>query len=280
VEFLVPILLVIIVALAVAFVLANKRAKINREMHRSATPDSSFDRRDGGTPQSTADDDGDTQEYPYQLKATVVSEGERSFFGVLLRALDGADVHVFAKIRLSDFVTVTRGTAKSLSFQNRINQKHLDFLICDRQRLAPLLAIELDDSSHARADRQERDAFVENACAAAGLPLLRVAARRSYVVADLDAQIREKLGRSELVLPARRITFPRQDKDTTTEPGLVVGNATNGLAVATATSPTRCPRCDSALVERRGPRNGSRFLSCSNYPDCRHIQPFDKGVVP
>lgn len=34
-----------------------------------------------------------------------------------------------------------------------------------------------------------------------------------------------------------------------------------------------CPRCNSALVERKNKRTGELFLGCSKYPACRHTQP-------
>jgi len=38
-----------------------------------------------------------------------------------------------------------------------------------------------------------------------------------------------------------------------------------------------CPRCAGNLVEKRG-RFG-RFLACSNYPDCRHTEPYSLGFA-
>jgi len=51
------------------------------------------------------------------------------------------------------------------------------------------LCIELDDASHGRPDRQVRDEFLDAALLAAGLPLLRVRAKKAYNLAELRAQI-------------------------------------------------------------------------------------------
>lgn len=55
---------------------------------------------------------------------------------------------------------------------NRINQLSIDFLIVtpDTRMVA---AVELDDASHARADRQAADARKAHALRSAGIPLLR-----------------------------------------------------------------------------------------------------------
>lgn len=39
----------------------------------------------------------------------------------------------------------------------------------------------------------------------------------------------------------------------------------------------KCPDCGGDLVLKRA-RTGSRFIACSNYPECRHARPFSTGV--
>lgn len=55
--------------------------------------------------------------------------------------------------------------------------------------MKPLVGIELDDSSHDRADRQERDEFVNEVFQAAGLPLIHIPVQREYNTRELAAQI-------------------------------------------------------------------------------------------
>jgi len=57
------------------------------------------------------------------------------------------------------------------------------------------LAIELDDSSHEREDRQERDIFVDNVLGKAGLPLLHVKAQTRYNLQQVSEAIAEAIGR-------------------------------------------------------------------------------------
>lgn len=76
-----------------------------------------------------------------------------------------------------------------MAYRSRIAQKHLDFLLCDARSMQPILGIELDDSSHARASRQARDEFVDRVFEAAGLPLVRIAVQRSYNTNELAAQL-------------------------------------------------------------------------------------------
>lgn len=132
---------------------------------------------------------------PYRRKDYLLSKAERSFYGVLTDAV-AEEYRVFAKVRLADLVWIPKGTEKRQSYFNRIQAKHIDFVLCDRSTVRPVLAIELDDASHQRQARQTRDAFMDQALAAAELPLLRVPARSAYHVDELKEQIRVRVDQS------------------------------------------------------------------------------------
>lgn len=70
-----------------------------------------------------------------------------------------------------------------------MRSKHVDFVICDRATIRPLVAVELDDASHTRSDRVTRDEFVDAALTAAGLPLMRIRAHASYNVQEVARQL-------------------------------------------------------------------------------------------
>jgi len=129
---------------------------------------------------------------PYRAVDSLLTAAERSFFGVLVRAADDQTV-VFAKVRLADLLWLPPGTKDRQAHLNKISSKHVDFVLCSRDDLAPRLIVELDDSSHSRPARRERDLFLEAALMAAGLPLLRVPARRAYSPHDLAETIRALL---------------------------------------------------------------------------------------
>jgi len=126
------------------------------------------------------------ESFPYEKAGSLLTAAERSFYGVLCQGLD-------PRIRLSDLVEVRWGTSGAQAHENRINQKHVDFVLCTANDLTPRLVIELDDSSHARRDRRERDVFIDSALAAAGLPILHVQAQRTYAPAELRAMIEDRI---------------------------------------------------------------------------------------
>ena len=125
---------------------------------------------------------GTKQSFPFAKRNYFFSAAERSFYEVLRRLV--SEHTVFAKVKLSELVYVTKKGSEWRSHQNRIDRKHLDFVVCDAD-LSPLLAIELDDSSHNEQGRRERDAFVDQVLTAAGIPIVRIAARRGYQLDEL-----------------------------------------------------------------------------------------------
>ena len=137
---------------------------------------------------------------PYKVRDGIVTSGERQFYRRLVEAIDN-DWLVFAKVRIADVLSVKSGTKKRMSWQNKINQKHVDFVLCDKETLKFVMAIELDDRSHERPDRIKRDIFVNAAFESAKLPLLRIKTAKDYE----PSEIRERV--ENLLSPRKRRRF-------------------------------------------------------------------------
>lgn len=118
-------------------------------------------------------------ELPYQKRRYLLSQAERVFYDMLCEAVRD-DLVIFSKVRIADILLVRGRTDQRLKWQNKINCKHVDFVLCDPRTLGPVIAVELDDSSHLRQDRKERDRFVDQALQSAGLPLHREIAKTRY----------------------------------------------------------------------------------------------------
>jgi hypothetical protein len=130
---------------------------------------------------------------PYRRREHLLTAAERSFHGVLMQAVGGR-YHIACKVRMADVLWVPGGTSDRQRHLNRIFAKHLDFVLCHPETSTPVLAIELDDSSHRESKRKERDSFVDAALDAADLPLLRIAVRKSYSPHELADMIALQLG--------------------------------------------------------------------------------------
>lgn len=125
----------------------------------------------------------------YLPRDSLLRPGERAFFPTLRQACADRSL-IFTQVQLSKLIYPRAGIPKRQTYQNKIDRKSVDFVLCHPSTLKPQLIIELDDKSHTREDRKTRDDFVNNALKAAGIPLLRVTAAASYNISDLESQIR------------------------------------------------------------------------------------------
>jgi hypothetical protein len=205
-------------------------------------------------------------EYPYQKADSLFSPAERSFLGVLERAV-GDECKVLGKIRLADILSPSKGLSRS-GWQkafNRIAAKHVDFALCAKDDLSLLCAIELDDNSHKKSERKSRDDFLEKALSAAAIPFIRFAVRASYNLQEVRSQIAEATGLE--LQPLGDVPRPK------TAPG--------GEAVQPNPGQT-CPKCGSQMVLRKaasGKYAGRRFWGCSRYPECKTLLPLKEDPV-
>jgi len=192
--------------------------------------------------------------FPFRLRDDFLSPAEKSFYQVVKNIL-GDQYTICPKVSLADIFYVVRPNENRSAF-NRINRKHVDYLVCNPQTMEPEFAIELDDSSHQRSDRMERDAFVDGVFEAADLPLLHVPAKAKYNTAELRALFEQAL-------------LPSEEEETTetqipTPPNLEQGPL--------------CPKCGTPMIKRTaksGSQVGKSFYGCSNYPKCREILPVE-----
>ena len=125
---------------------------------------------------------------PYKPCQSLLTPTERTFFAALTRAA-ASDCLIFAKVCLRDVVYLPRNADNYMSWFGKISQQHLDFVLCDRIAVRPFLVIELDDRSHQRADRIERDASKDAVLHQVGLVVVRVPVAQGYDVAQLRATI-------------------------------------------------------------------------------------------
>jgi hypothetical protein len=131
----------------------------------------------------------------YQARPGLMTAAELSFFKVLRAVVNGRS-EIFAQVSLGALLQVREGLDASTwaAARNRMNCRYVDFVLCDLTKGSkPILVVELDDSSHARPDRQERDAFVDRACEAVHIPVLRVPVAREYSAQRLEEAIRQKV---------------------------------------------------------------------------------------
>jgi very-short-patch-repair endonuclease len=196
-------------------------------------------------------------ELPYRVRDDFLSPAEASFLHVLQNMI-GDKMLIYPQVSLAALFYVSQ-RQNWQAFQNKIDRKRVDFLLCDPKTFKPIFAIELDDSSHARPDRVERDDFVNEVFRAAGLPLVRVKAQTTYNTTELMLQIQNAL------YPARQPAAAPAPK-----------TAATPTPAKTDGQPPNCPKCGVPMVIRtaqKGDRVGRQFYGCPNYPQCRVTLP-------
>lgn len=96
-------------------------------------------------------------------------------------------------MRLLDLLWLPQNLPNRQLHMNRVQAKHVDFVLCHPQTVAPAPVIELDDATHRLPERQGRDILLNEVLRVAGIPLLRVPVRKSFSAQVLRGQILEIL---------------------------------------------------------------------------------------
>lgn len=245
---------------------------------------------------------------PAYRQRNFLSKAERALFNVLQQAV-GRDGLVFAKVRLADLLTPASvgGGGGWQAALNRIKARHVDFVLCTPGDLQPRVVIELDDPSHRQARRKERDAFIESVLRSAGLPLVRLAAQRDYVIqqlrTDLSAYLDlppERPSTLEMVVVVKQPVQLAKGADKTAAPERPAAAEkpappkaeapAEAPPVAIPTGPAvsdsgvpKCPKCGGGMVKREGKSGamaGRLFWGCSNFPQCKGAVPFSQNLLP
>jgi hypothetical protein len=216
-----------------------------------------------------------TSRYPYVMKPALFTPAERSFLGVLDQLL-GSDYRIMGKVRIADVVDVGQCDspgARQTAF-NRISSKHFDFILCNKETLSPIAALELDDKSHTAKQRLERDQLVEGICSATGLMLIRMPARHAYTRSDLERLVVTRL-QSQAHTPQEQQSKPAVAPNIAGPTGVPASSLKAPAQTANARVP-QCPKCAGDMVLRqvkKGARTGERLWGCKLYPKCRGVAP-------
>lgn len=209
----------------------------------------------------------DISDYPYTKQEILFSPGERSFFGVLTQAI-GDKAKIFGKVRVADVITPKKGIPRA-EWQkafNKISGKHFDFILCDKDDLSIICAIELDDSSHQSKNRQQRDLFLQSASKAASVPLHHVQARSTYNLGEIKGLFSTYFSSDELV--------GDNIKGTTSSIDI------SGIQPSSTKKEEKiCPKCSTLLVKRvakKGKNAGDEFWACNTFPKCKYTESINK----
>lgn len=136
----------------------------------------------------------DQEEGRYRLNKSLVSDAEKEFLKTLEQAVEGK-YRIVPQVPLSGIVSPKDSNYHYTNYRdfNKISAKKIDFVLYDTDNWTPRLAIELDDRSHLRWDRMQRDAFVNELMEGVGLAILHVRTSDGYNLVELKEEISEKI---------------------------------------------------------------------------------------
>ncbi len=192
--------------------------------------------------------------YSYRVSDPLFPSSQTRFYQVLL-AIAGRRVVVCPKMRLADLIHIPKTYPQYKQLYRRIAWRSVDFVLCERYTLKPLLAIELYDHNLPRATRKKRDPFIDKVFRAAKLPILHLVAQPEYSLKALALRIAPYL---------TMVVYSR-----------------NSEPIDLA-APPRCPCCHTPMVKRRvisGQYAGREYYSCRNYPNCCERVPLTKAMA-
>ena len=131
----------------------------------------------------------------YEKADSLLTGAELRFYRFASRCI-GMDLVLYPKVRVADILVVRGGLTKAAWWGafRQVSQKHFDFTVCRRSDLSIIGVIEVDDRSHEGRDRRVRDRFLNRACEAAKLPLIRVATGVRLDADTLKKTVREACG--------------------------------------------------------------------------------------
>jgi hypothetical protein len=183
-----------------------------------------------------------TQRLPYRLREPFLASTELALFEALT-SLAGDRYKICPKVALNDIFYIVRPN-ENVHFFNKFFRKHVDFLLCNLQTLAPVFGVELVRPI-SKNEARESDKFIDDLFTNAGLPLVHVPSSESYNLSDLILLF-------QLALVNLNGTVSLREQN----PADFVPN---------------CPICGKMMVlrfERNGSAIGKKYYGCMDSPRC------------
>ncbi|MFC3092624.1 DUF2726 domain-containing protein [Alteromonas sediminis] len=156
--------------------------------------------------------------YPFRRKGQLFTPVEHTFLQLLEQAVNN-EFRIMCRVKLSDIVTVSASTKKKQASTalSRASAKSIDFVLCNKSDMQPVLAIDLVHKQGADGYKVQKDLFVSNALDGANIPHARIKVKSGYSVEEIRECIETKLipmRRRQQKLTESRLNPERPNKPT------------------------------------------------------------------
>ncbi len=131
--------------------------------------------------------------FPFDRKNSIFTPAEKNFQNLVEQAM-GSKYRIINRVKLSDVVTIRSGVSSraSQSAVTNADNKYLDFVVCDRETMKLLGAIDLVDTQ-GKGYKIKKDWFVSGALEAASIPHIRIKVKATYTADEIRACINSRL---------------------------------------------------------------------------------------
>lgn len=126
----------------------------------------------------------------YKPKRYVITLNELNFYSILIDIVKELDMILFSQVALYNIIE-TKGNNQAAF--NKIRSKTIDFVIVDKNNCRIKLCIELDDNTHKKQNRIERDKFVNQLFNDLNINLIRFKVSNYYNKEALKKRIQESM---------------------------------------------------------------------------------------
>lgn len=131
----------------------------------------------------------------YKPKIYLITLNELVFHNVLLDIAKDFDLILCSQVSLYNIVETKKGLDKSneTKYFNKISRKSIDFVLVDKKDCRIRLCIELDDNTHKKQNRIERDKFINKLFKDLNINLIRIPSRFHYNKEELKNLIENNI---------------------------------------------------------------------------------------
>ncbi len=136
----------------------------------------------------------DRIEFPFASKPHLFTAAERQFLQLIEHSVQG-EFRVMCRVKLSDLLSLKHNTDSKIAKSAflRANSKQVDFVLCNKDDMTPVMVIDLVYGTGANGHNTQRDFFVSGALETAAIPHARIKAKAGYTLSDIKECIESKL---------------------------------------------------------------------------------------
>lgn len=177
------ILIVIIIIVAIFFLIIKKVSNLDDLQENNKIED-----------QKNIENEIETYKKYYKPRIYITTLNEMKFYNVLLEIAKELDYILFTQVSLYNIVSMNEELDYSTrtKYFNKIASKSIDFVLVDK-KCRIKLCIELDDNTHKKKSRIERDNFINKLFQDLEINLLRYPVYNVYYKETLKKRIQKNI---------------------------------------------------------------------------------------